>query len=105
MREEVERVVAAEGWTKASLGHMQKVDSFLRESQRVNNNGPSESCFPSFKSACTEFPWTVTLPRMVVAKDGFTFSDGITIPHGAFLTVAATVHSDPGWFTIYFTPN
>jgi hypothetical protein len=39
MREEVEHVVAAQGWTKAALGDMHKVDSFIRESQRVNGLG------------------------------------------------------------------
>ncbi|KAJ7258282.1 cytochrome P450 [Mycena rebaudengoi] len=77
MREEAECVVAEKGWTKAALGKMHKIDSFLRESQRRNNNGP------------------ITLPRIVVAKDGFTFSDGTTIPYGSFLSVAATVHFDP----------
>lgn len=40
MREEVERVVKEEGWTKAALNSMFKVDSFLRESQRLKGNGP-----------------------------------------------------------------
>jgi len=69
MREEAERVVAQEGWTKVALGNMHKVDSFLRESQRLTGLSP------------------VSLGRKVVAKDGFTFSDGTTIPHGATLMV------------------
>ncbi|KAJ7789534.1 hypothetical protein B0H14DRAFT_2944118, partial [Mycena olivaceomarginata] len=40
MREEAERVVRAEGWTKAALNSMVKIDTFLRESQRINTNGP-----------------------------------------------------------------
>jgi hypothetical protein len=40
MREEAERVVREEGWTKAALNSMFNIDSFLRESQRINNNGP-----------------------------------------------------------------
>ncbi|KAI0713154.1 cytochrome P450 [Cerioporus squamosus] len=36
LREEVEAIVAAEGWTKAAMSKMWKVDSFLRESQRIN---------------------------------------------------------------------
>ncbi|KAF7360043.1 hypothetical protein MVEN_00732100 [Mycena venus] len=78
MREEAERVIAAEGWTKAALGNMHKIDSFLRESQRLRGAG------------------AVALTRKVVAKDGFTFSDGTTIPYGAFLSVAGNaVHYDP----------
>jgi hypothetical protein len=39
MREEAERVIKEEGWTKAALNSMVKIDSFLRESQRLNTNG------------------------------------------------------------------
>jgi hypothetical protein len=39
MREEAEREVATQGWTKAALGNMHKIDSFLRESMRINS-GP-----------------------------------------------------------------
>jgi hypothetical protein len=40
MREEAERIVREEGWTKAALNSMVKIDSFLPESQRINTNGP-----------------------------------------------------------------
>ena len=43
LRQEVESIVAAEGWTKAAMGKMWKVDSFLKESQRVNGVGLSMS--------------------------------------------------------------
>ncbi|KAF8146004.1 cytochrome P450 [Mycena galopus ATCC 62051] len=77
MREEVERVVSQEGWTKAALNNMVKVDSFLRESQRVNNNSP------------------VGMSRKIVAKDGFWFSDGTVLPNGAYVCVAARpIHYD-----------
>ncbi|KAF7360639.1 hypothetical protein MVEN_00795600 [Mycena venus] len=77
MREEVKRVVAVQGWTKAALGNMFKLDSFVRESQRINA-GP------------------VVMLRKVISKDGFTFSDGKTIPYGSFVSAAmATVHQDP----------
>jgi len=77
MREEAERVVAHEGWTKAALGSMHKIDSFLRESQRLRGAA------------------AVAMTRKVVAKDGFEFADGTTIPYGAFLSVPGTpVHLD-----------
>ncbi|KAJ7819252.1 cytochrome P450 [Mycena olivaceomarginata] len=59
-----------EGWTKAALNSMVKIDSFLRESQRINTDGP------------------VGMRRRVVAKDGFRFSDGTVLPYGAYLSVA-----------------
>ncbi|KAJ7103682.1 cytochrome P450 [Mycena crocata] len=67
MREEAERVIRAEGWTKNALGSMHKIDSFLRESQRLTGIGP------------------LGLMRKVVGKEGFTFSDGTHIPRGSFL--------------------
>ena len=36
LREEIDPLVSAEGWTKSSIGKMWKLDSFLRESQRYN---------------------------------------------------------------------
>ncbi|KAJ7480645.1 cytochrome P450 [Mycena latifolia] len=78
MREEVERVVKEEGWTKAALNNMVKIDSFFRESQRLTGNGP------------------VTMTRQVVAKDGFQFSNGTVLPYGSFVSVAARpTHYDP----------
>lgn len=35
LREEVEEIVRQEGWSRAALGKMHKVDSFLRESERM----------------------------------------------------------------------
>ena len=35
MREEVDRVVAEDGWTKLAMQRMRKVDSFLKECARV----------------------------------------------------------------------
>ncbi|KAF9244074.1 cytochrome P450 [Melanogaster broomeanus] len=75
LREEVESVVATEGWSKDALGKMYKIDSFLRESQRIEGNAAA------------------TMVRKVL-KD-FRFSDGKVIPKGAFLAVAAnSTHLD-----------
>ncbi|KAJ7506206.1 cytochrome P450 [Mycena galericulata] len=77
MREEAERIVAEQGWSKASLANMHKIDSFIRESQRLGTR-------------------PVTMVRKVLPKEGFTFSDGLKIPHGAFLSVPSNpVHRDP----------
>ena len=35
LREEVETIIAEEGWSKASIGKMRKLDSFLKESMRL----------------------------------------------------------------------
>ena len=36
LRQEVEAVVAEEGWTKTGMDKMYKIDSFIRETQRVD---------------------------------------------------------------------
>ncbi|KAJ7860750.1 cytochrome P450 [Mycena leptocephala] len=81
MREEAERVVATEGWTKAALNNLVKIDSFLRESQRLNGNT------------------SVAMIRKVVAKDGFRFSDGTVLPNGSFVCAASrAIHYDASEF-------
>ena len=37
LRKEVETVVAEEGWTKAGMDKMYKIDSFVRETQRIDS--------------------------------------------------------------------
>ena len=39
LREEVEQIVQEEGWTKNSMGKMRKVDSYLKECQRLDGLG------------------------------------------------------------------
>jgi Cytochrome P450 len=36
LRQEIETAVAEEGWTKAAIDKMHNLDSFLRETQRIN---------------------------------------------------------------------
>lgn len=36
LREEIESIISAEGWSKASVMKMRKLESFLKESQRCN---------------------------------------------------------------------
>jgi hypothetical protein len=42
LRKEVNAVVREYGWTKAAIDRMYRIDSFLRESQRLNPVGSSE---------------------------------------------------------------
>ncbi|ORY68968.1 cytochrome P450 [Pseudomassariella vexata] len=66
LREEVTTVLAEHGgeWNKRALAKMNKLDSVLRESARLN----------SFV--------TLGLGRLVVAKDGLTTPSGVHIPKG-----------------------
>ncbi|PCH34303.1 cytochrome P450 [Wolfiporia cocos MD-104 SS10] len=36
LRQEIESAIKSDGWTKAAVGKMMKLDSFMRESQRMN---------------------------------------------------------------------
>jgi hypothetical protein len=36
LREEIDDIIDEEGWTRASIAKMRKMDSFLRESQRFS---------------------------------------------------------------------
>jgi cytochrome P450 len=71
LRAEIEGVLAEHGgeWNKRALAKMQKLDSTMRESSRLN----------SFV--------TVGLGRSVVAKDGVVTPSGVRIPYGATVNV------------------
>jgi len=43
LREEIEQVSERIGWTKEGIDNMHKVDSFMRESQRINGLGSGKS--------------------------------------------------------------
>ena len=43
LREEIEAIIEKEGWTKASVMKMRKLDSFLKESIRMHPLGQSVS--------------------------------------------------------------
>ncbi|TFK68396.1 cytochrome P450 [Pluteus cervinus] len=68
MREEILSVIATEGWTKVGMTKLRKLDSFLRESQRLASGA-------------------LNVTRR--AMRDFTFSDGTTVPKGAYVFVAS----------------
>ncbi|KAH9036352.1 cytochrome P450 [Lactarius pseudohatsudake] len=73
LRYEVETVVAEEGWTKAGMDKMHKIDSFVRESLR--------------------FDAVFALGRVVLRP--FALSNGVTVPAGTLVVVpSAAVHMD-----------
>ncbi|KAF8463177.1 cytochrome P450 [Russula ochroleuca] len=75
IREEVDAVITAEGWTKAGMDKMHKIDSFLRESQRVDGFT------------------LLTMSRLALRP--FTFSNGVTIPAGTIVSIPASdTHRD-----------
>ncbi|KAI0060037.1 cytochrome P450 [Artomyces pyxidatus] len=75
LREEVEAAVAADGWTKAAVSKMHRVDSFLRESQRMHG-------------------LQIAGLRRLALKP-FTFSNGVTIPAGTLVSCSTrSTHHD-----------
>ncbi|PRP84416.1 hypothetical protein PROFUN_08096 [Planoprotostelium fungivorum] len=85
MRQEVLQVTSEHGWSKQSMSRMRKLDSFLKESQRVNGI------------------IALTMDRKVMREEGVTFSDGTHVPHGHHIGVAsAAIHMDP---EIYENPE
>jgi hypothetical protein len=86
LREEVEVIVNEQGWTKASIFNMRKLDSFFREAQRLAGFSPSEE-HSALKNASFKLTLAVGLERKAM-KD-FRFSDGTLIPKGTFVAAIA----------------
>ncbi|KZT30762.1 cytochrome P450 [Neolentinus lepideus HHB14362 ss-1] len=79
LREEVEDIVNKEGWSRASLQKMRRIDSFLKESMRYNGMG----CLSMTRKALKPF----------------TFSDGTVIPPGVYVNAAQTAtHHDEEYY-------
>ncbi|CAL1694068.1 unnamed protein product [Somion occarium] len=80
LREEVDAVIKEEGWTKAAMQKLRKLDSFMRESQRMNGISG------------------VSLMRKAL-KD-VTMSDGSFIPAGTMIVApAVATHMDDENYT------
>ncbi|EKG11246.1 Cytochrome P450 [Macrophomina phaseolina MS6] len=75
LREKVRRVIAVNGWQKTSLYKMKLMDSFLKESQRVNH------------------PGKLSMNRKAI--ENVTLSDGTFIPKGASIACSVERMSDP----------
>ncbi|KZT73268.1 cytochrome P450 [Daedalea quercina L-15889] len=77
LREEADLIIREEGWSKAALGRMIKIDSFLKESQRING----VSGISVFRRA----------------MEDITFSNGTYIPEGTVVAAITTsTHHDEG---------
>ena len=85
LRGEVETLIKEEGYTKMSLHKMVKLDSFIKESQRLGvNNARMFRIFDLIVSSSNSFH-SVIMQRKVL-KD-FTFSDGTVVPKGNIIVV------------------
>ena len=104
LRQEVDAVIREEGWTKAGIDKMHKIDSFLRETQRIDSfTARSLDFFPASQvrdiDSLRFFP--VAVNRCALRP--FTFSNGVTVPTGTFVSVPANAaHRDE---RIYSNPD
>jgi len=74
LREEVETIIKEDGWSRTAISNMHKLDSFLKESHRMNIGAAA-------------------LSRKAM-KD-YTFSDGTFIPKGTSISAASrAIHLD-----------
>lgn len=93
MRQEVLEVIACDGWTKVSQGKMRRLDSFVKESQRMNMGVCMCLTVLRIGYRISDTVNTVNVQRKIM-KD-FTFSNGVTLPAGTNVAAAAeTVHFD-----------
>ena len=63
IREEIEPIIAAEGWTKSAIGKMNKVDSILKEVLRFHGTGVGTSASVEFKSPLLNS--LILIPRLL----------------------------------------
>jgi len=92
LRREVEAIVAEDGWTKAAMDKMYKIDSFIRETQRIDVGGICLSA-PSVAPQLLMLARKVGVTRRTVRP--FTFSNGVTIPAGTLVSLPLrAVHRD-----------
>ena len=97
LREEIAGVVAEYKWSKNSIDRMNKLDSFIRETQRVAPLTAGKSITP-LKTLGLNFlhysPLLVSIQRLAV--DDFTFSNGVHIPKGTLIHgPASSIEADP----------
>jgi cytochrome P450 len=100
LREEADQVIGECGWTKDALDRLEKLDSFIRETQRLSPLAPGKDSVTHNGHRVLILITPVSTQRLAV--EDFTFSNGVRIPKGTIIQgVATPVHLDP---TIYDDP-
>lgn len=92
LREEAETMIAEQGWTKLAIQRLRKVDSFLKESHRLNGALSRQFIHPFF---CW-WPSLFFLGSVVMARKArknCTLSDGTVLPPGTYVAIAAEAMS------------
>ena len=94
LRHEVETAIGEEGWTKAGLDKMHKIDSFVRESLRIDTLAISPLIpLANFQSPMLNFLFPAAIGRLALRP--FTFSNGVTVPAGTVIAAPSdSIHRD-----------
>jgi hypothetical protein len=101
IRAEVQAIVSSEGFSRGALSKMHKLDSFIRESARLNGVSSSMWRFSSFGRQMTSHRPTVIAMRYSLRDH--TFSDGTYVPAGSFIAAAVEPAHRDG--SIYDKPS
>ncbi len=100
LRREIHAAVAEEGWTTAGMDRIHKLDSFVRETQRIDTMGLGSSA-SLHSGAVTDTFFEVAMARLALRP--FTFSNGVIIPAGTLIAVpSSAIHMDE---EIYSNPE
>nr|VWO98890.1 Uncharacterized protein [Ganoderma boninense] len=83
LREEVEAITATDGWTKAAMGKMRKLDSFLKESQRFNGIGLTSVGRKALKDVTLSDGTVLPAGTLVVANSYRMHHDDAHYPNAA----------------------
>jgi cytochrome P450 len=99
LRREAEAALRKHGWNKAAMNELQYLDSFFKESMRMNSLGSSKC--KKMLVDCLKTHFTIVgFPRK--ALKAFTFSDGTHVPKGSYVSAAFATHRDEEY---YENPN
>jgi cytochrome P450 len=91
LRQEVEAVIREEGWTKAGIDKMYKIDSIIRETQRIDGlSFRSLDSFPKYEMLIRSLFLSRPVALSRIALRPFTFSNGVTVPAGTFVAIPGT---------------
>ena len=98
LREEAIEVLREDGgWKKGTPTKLEKMDSFMKESQRINAPSPSKSKTTHSSPVLDvhglkliQYSHEVSFKRIV--REPITLSDGLKLPKGAYISVVNTSH-------------
>ena len=98
LREEIEAAVKLHGWTKVAVGKMWKLDSFMREAQRLN--GITLGAPPSSKSTHQSRTHGSAVSVMRKILQDVTLTDGTYLPTGTLVVGASwSTHHDDQYYS------